>query len=1096
MRYHFLKLCGLTSLLLVTGCSGESPDRQQEEVAPRFQLLPPQSTGVDFRNDLTEGPNTNVIMYEYFYNGGGVATADFDGDGRSDLYFTANMAPNKLYLNRGDMRFEDVTAVSGSGGRPGPWATGVAVVDINADGRPDLYLSYSGMLPAEKRRNELLVNLGPGPDGVPRFRESARAYGLDLPSFSNQGYFFDYDGDGDLDALILNHNPQSLPILNEEKTRQLLATDDPERGLRLLRNDNGRYTDVTERAGVNGSALSYGLGLAISDLNGDGRPDFYLSNDYEVPDYLYINRGDGTFQDELGERLGHSSHFSMGSDIADVDNDGQPDIFTLDMLPADNRRRKLLMADDNRSRHDLNRASGYTEQTMRNMLQLNRGDGSFAEIGQQAGVAATDWSWSALLVDLDNDGFKDLHVTNGYVRDYTNMDFIKYMDDFVKARGRIQRNDVLELLKEMPASEVSNYVFANRGGAAFADVTAAWGLQRPSNSNGAVAVDLDDDGDLDLVVNNLNQPAFIYENTTSGRHYLQVAFEGPEPNGAGIGASVTLAYGDALQRQEFYPNRGYLSSGPFYLHFGLGDVDRIDRLTVRWPDGSLQELTDVAVDQRLRLRSDDAGGGKPVVAGTAAPALQEITAPVAYTDVRSTFRDFDRQPLLRRQLSDRGPVLHVADLNVDGYDDLVIGGDGLTVALSNTDQTFTTRTVPLPGSTGEFRVTALASPDVNEDGVPDLYVGRGGYHGLEAGRSELTDLLFLNDGNGDLRAANPADLPATATGAATVGEDAAGQVLFVGAAVTPGRYPEGGGGTVYRIRNGALTALDSGPLVDLGPVTAAAWSDLDGDGSPELIVVGEWSPVRIFTLSSAGEVAEATENYFDNPVAGWWNSLAVADLNGDGRPDLVVGNEGTNNLFGASTEHPVTLEAGDYDGNGSVDPLLSYYLGGVRYPDATRDELIGQLAGQRKRYPDYKSYAGVTAEELMGGIEGGTTQAEADELATCVFLSGQDKYAKVILPSEAQRAPVHAIAVADVNADGHPDLLLAGNERGNRLRYGSSDANHGLLLLNDGKGNFLAEREELGLRGSVRSIVHLGDRLIIGTIGEQLRAFAMPEPSR
>ncbi|MEO0734320.1 MAG: VCBS repeat-containing protein, partial [Bacteroidota bacterium] len=543
----------LVLVFLLTACTEALKTDLAPAAAPLFTLLPAEQTGVSFTNELNEGPNTNILVYEYFYNGGGVAAGDLNGDGKTDLYFTANMADNKLYLGEGDFRFTDVTQASGAAGRPGPWTTGITFVDINGDGKLDIYLCYSGMLPPTKRVNQLFINQGNDANGTPQFRDEAAVYGLDSPAFSNQAYFFDYDQDGDLDCLLLNHNPKSLPILNVEKTRQLLAVPDRERGLRLYRNDDLRFVDVTEAAGLNGSALSYGLGLAISDLDDDGDPDFYVSNDYEVPDYLYYNNGDGTFTDRLGEMMGHTSHFSMGSDIADVNKDGKPDIFTLDMLPEDNYRRQLLTPDDNRSKLELNLASGFHYQTMRNMLHLNQGEAGYAEIGRLAGVATTDWSWSALFADFDNDGWQDLHVTNGYVRDYTNQDFIKYMEDFVAQKGRLQRADLREIIAEMPASEVSNYAFA--GGEVFADRTAEWGLARPSNSTGAVYADLDDDGDLDLVVNNVNQPAFLYRNESEDKASLTIRLVGQGRNTAGIGAKVTVVTDTDRQTRELFPNR-------------------------------------------------------------------------------------------------------------------------------------------------------------------------------------------------------------------------------------------------------------------------------------------------------------------------------------------------------------------------------------------------------------------------------------------------------------------------------------------------------------------------------------------------------------
>ena len=1084
----------ITYGLLLAGCQTDTSDPGADQAdSPRFRLVSSQESGVSFVNRLTEGPNTNILMYEYFYNGGGVAAADFNGDGLTDLYFTANMEANRLYLNRGNLQFEDVTEASHTTGRDGPWATGVAVADVNADGKPDLYLSYSGMLPAEKRRNELYINQGADEAGVPRFEEAARRYGLDAPAFTNQAYFLDYDRDGDLDVLLLNHNPKSLPVLNEEKTRQLLASSDPERGLRLYRNEEGSFVDATEQAGLNGSALSYGLGIAISDLNADGFPDFYLSNDYEVPDYLYINQGDGTFRDEISQHLAYSSHFSMGSDIADVNNDGRADVFTLDMLPADNRRRKLLMADDNRSRHDLNRATGFTEQRMRNMLHLDRGDGSYAEVGRQSGIASTDWSWSALLIDLDNDGYKDLHVTNGYLRDYTNMDFIKYMDDYVQTRGRLQRADVLRLLQEMPASQVSNYAFANQGGVGFTDATEAWGLHRASNSNGAVAADLDNDGDLDLVVNNINHPAFIYENTGgSAAHYLQVAFAGEAANTAAIGARVVIEAAGQQQMQEFYPNRGYLSSGPFYLHFGLAKAPRVDRLTVVWPDGRSQTLLDVDVDRQLTLDIRDASREETVPDAKDPSLFTQSKLPLPISDRLSGYRDFDRQPLLPHQLSDNGPVLITADLDEDSRADLIAGGEATTVSLQDRNGEFGNWHTVAPSPAADVRITALGAADLNQDGHVDLYIGYGGYHQFSGGEEQLNDRVHYGDSRGGFSGTSEIELGPGVTATVAIGELQDVNLVFVGKGALPGRYPEGGGGALYRSDRSGMNRVPAPALDSLGLVADATWADLNRDGTPELIVVGEWMAVEVFEMYGPFDIRRATANYLPEPATGWWNVVEVADLNGDGIPDLVVGNEGLNNGLISSGTPGARFDAADFDANGSIDPILSYRSDGTWYPDLTRDELIAQLPGQRKRYPDYRSYADATTADLLSGLHPPAIRRKAEEFATCVYLSGTGKFEKLVLPAEAQVAPVHAVQVGDFNADGHPDLLLAGNETNARLRFGSSAANAGVILLNDGNGRFVAATNPgLQIRGAVRSVVHIGDRYLFGRIGQEAVAYRL-----
>lgn len=960
-----------------------------------FTLLESKQTGIDFVNQLTEGPNTNILVYEYFYNGGGVAAGDLNGDGTTDLYFTANMADNKLYLNDGAMQFRDVTATAMAGGRSGPWKTGVTIADVNDDGKLDLYLCYSGALPAPKRANQLLINQGNDANGTPLFRDEAAAYGLASTAFSNQMYFFDYDADGDLDGLLLNHNPKSLPVLNVTKTREMLKVPDPERGLTLYRNDGGKFKNVTTEAGISGSALSYGLGLAISDLDRDGDPDFYVSNDYEVPDYLYYNNGDGTFTDRLGEQMGHTSHFSMGSDIGDINNDGWADIFTLDMLPEDNFRQKLLMPDDNRSKLDLNLSSGFHHQTMRNMLHLNQGNGAFAEIGRLAGVAMTDWSWSALLADFDNDGWQDLHVTNGYLKDYTNMDFISFMEDYVAKKGRLQRAELRGILEEMPASDVYNYAYANGRNNTFINTTEAWGLHRPSNSNGAAYADLDKDGDLDLVVNNLDQAAFVYRNNNEDQHYLSVQLEGQPGNTSGIGARVEVTTKDLTQTRELYPNRGYLSSVEPVLHFGLGALSQVQRMVVTWPGGKTQTLENIAGDQHLVLRQAQAKEGPQNAPEANSPLFVEITSSTAARDVASGQRDFDAEPLLPRQYSHPGPKLTE---------------DGQLVA-------------------GTPKVTATSSGS-----EPMIFVG----NEYLAGRYPLVDKISLN------------------------------------------------------INGEEITELPES-LANAKKITAAVWSDLNSDGTEELIVVGEWSLIRVYATEQ-NKLLEVTEAYLPDNHHGWWSALHVADFNGDGQPDLLVGNQGLNNLFTASKQQPVELHAVDLDNNGSIDPILSYYgADGKRYPDATKDELLRQLAGLKRQYVSYSSYANQRLEDVFPSWPENTIQLIADRLATSLLLSQPDgTYKLTDLPQEAQYAPIYTITQLDYNTDGHPDLLLCGNDSMEKQRWGKSDANAGILLQGSGEGRFAYVPQNMSgfqLRGDVRSVVILEDLLLFGVRGQRVTTY-------
>lgn len=1117
-------LLSLVVLTVLVSC-GKRPtsetgtDAPSASAPPLFTSLPAEQTGVTFMNLLTEGLNTNILMYEYFYNGGGVATGDLNGDGRIDLYFTSNMGENKLYLNDGAWKFRDVTAASGSGGRPGPWKTGVTLVDVNADGKLDLFVGYSGSLPPEKRLNQLFVNQGNDANGVPTFVDQAAAYGLDRPAFTNQGYFVDYDRDGDLDLLLLNHNPKNLPVLNEASTAELLAQDDPERGLRVFRQTAGKFEDVTQRSGVNGSALSYGLGLGIADFNADGWPDFYVSNDYTVPDYLYLNNHNGTgrhtgFTNTLQRSLGHTSQFSMGNDVADINNDGRPDIFTLDMLPEDNRRQKLLLAPDNFAKFDLNVRSGFHYQYMRNMLHLSVGQGAgsreqetprFAEIGQLAGVSNTDWSWSALLADFDNDGWKDLFVSNGYLRDYTNLDFVKYMDDYAQSRGRLQREDVMQIVAKMPASNVVNYGFRNETGTTFSNQTAAWGLATPSNSNGAAYADLDGDGDLDLVVNNVNQAAFVYRNEAQQqkpRRFLQVKLAGTGGNTQGIGATVTLSGRGKQQTQMQTLARGYLSAVSPVLHFGLGGTSVVDTLRVVWPNGKQQFLTNVKTNQVLTVRETDAiqPAPKPM---NPAPLFSETPSPLTFTHQPQSVNDFDRQPLLTTELSHTGPCLATGDLNGDGRDDVFVGGgvgQAGMVFLQQAGQRF----APAPSLTFEAdkacHDAAAAIFDANGDGHPDLYVASGGYHAFAPDDALLQDRLYLNDGKGRFTKA-PGALPPLRASKGTV---AVGDVnrdgkpdLFVGGRAVPGRYPETPESFLLvndgkgRFTN--QTAALAPALRNVGMVTDAKFVDLNADNNPELVVVGEWMPVAVYE-SEGGKWVDKTGAFFEKPLRGWWNRLSVSDFNRDGKPDLLVGNWGENSQIRASDAQPAELYAADFDGNGSVEPILCAYVRGKSYPYVTRDELLNQLSAFRARYPSYESYADATLTDLF---DAATLEKAAHLTANCLqtslLLSHQSgKFTRAPLPREAQYAPVHAIAVLDADRDGHDDLLLAGNESRAKIRLGRMDANYGVLLRGDGRGGFRhvdQPRSGLYLTGDVRGVAKLGNTLIFGICEGKMRAY-------
>ena len=1101
-------------LVLATVLSGCEPQTSEKEAAsgvpaapPLFTLLSPDTTGITFNNQLTEGLNTNVLMYEYFYNGGGVAVGDLNGDGLEDIYFTANMVPNRLYLNKGHLKFADITQAAGVAGREGPWKTGVVMADVNGDGRLDIYVCYSGNLRPEKRTNQLFINDGPDAQGIPRFTEQARQYGLDSPATSTSAAFFDYDRDGDPDLFMLNHNPKLLPILDDSSTADLLHKPDTFSGVRLFRNDKSFFQDVTEKAGLSSSALTYGLGAGVADFNADGWPDLYVSNDYTVADYLYLNNGNGTFTDVKESALGHTSQFSMGNNVSDVNNDGLPDIFTLDMLPEDNRRQKLLFAPDNYEKFDLTVRTGFYHQYMRNMLHVNNGNGTFSEVGQLAGISNTDWSWSPLFADYDNDGWKDLYVTNGFVRDFTNMDFMKFMNGYVAQRGRLMRNDVLAIIQQIPSSQVANYLFRNNGNLTFDNVGRDWGVAHTSNSTGAAYTDLDNDGDLDLVVNNTNQPAFVYRNEAAkrlGHHYLKVKLAGKGPNVQGLGAKVWVYAGGTTQYQEQMPTLGYQSSVSPILHFGLGKVPAIDSLRIVWPTGKVQVVNGVQPDQLLTLQETEASNIYSPVR-TRVAAFTSIPAPIPFVHPENPVNDFKRQPLLVNPLSFGGPCLVKADVNGDGLEDIYAGGGSGQAGSLYLGQK-NGRFLPKPQlafAADRMREDADAAFfDADGNGSADLYVGSGGYHQYLPSDSLLHDRLYLNDGKGNftksLNALPPMAVSKGCVKAADVNGDGHTDV-FVGGRVVPGRYPETP--QSYLLLNDGkgrfteATAALAPALRRIGMVTDAAWTDLNGDARPDLVLVGEWMPITVF-INANGKLEDRTRAYFTGEYRGWWNRLLVEDLNGDGKPDLVAGNQGLNTQCKVSDREPAELVYKDFDDNGAVDPILCFYMQGKSYPYVTRDELLDQLSIMRTRFPGYKGYADATLESIFTADElRGTSRLKANYLKTALFLSdASGKFREVSLPLAAQAAPVFTIAPLDHNRDGHKDLLLCGNINKARLRFGKSDANYGLLLRGDGHGGFAAvPQTESGfkLTGDVRSVVPLGDALLFGINQKPLVAYRL-----
>lgn len=1101
-KFYFPGLC----LFILFSCT-ETKKEQTSTVAenPLFILLDSTSTNILFHNVIKEDFKKSMQgFYQGFYSGGGVAAGDLNNDGLDEIYFSGNMNGNKLYHNLGHMKFADITETAGVGARIPGWKNGVNMVDVNGDGYLDIYVCYAGRQSGPESKNQLFINQGLNKDGIPTFKDEAETYGLADPSYSTQSVFFDYDRDGDLDLFLVNDNVNVLSNLDDSTIEELKKQDDPLASSKLFRNDNGHFKDVTKQAGLSTSTLSYGLGGGVADINGDGWPDIYLSNDYAIPDRMYINNGNGTFTDQLAEKLDHISLFSMGNDIADVNNDGLQDIFTLDMLPEDNKRQKLLAGGlDNYESFNINLRNGFYYQYVRNMLHINNGNNTFSEIGQLAGISNTDWSWAPLFADYDNDGWKDLFVTNGFMRDFTNMDVLKFNENYMRSlNGQIAPKDLETILKNVPSSDVKNYFYKNNGDLTFTNKSAAWGINIPSNSNGAAYSDLDNDGDLDIIVNNINRAAFIYQNQSdSSAHYLKVKLKGSGKNTDGLGAVVTVFNKGKQQCLQQMPSRGYLSSVSQNLHFGLGKEKKVDSVRVVWLSGKKQVVNNVSANQQLLFAESDAKESyrRPM---PPKPLFTEITSPIASAQVKNDINDYKRQPLLVNALSFTGPCMAKADVNGDGMEDVFVGGDinqSGALFLQKKGGKFVKDQKPFITDAASEDTDAIFF-DANGDGHTDLYVVSGGYGSFKDNDPLFQDRLYFNDGRGNFnKSANSLPEMRVSKSCARTGDfNGDGRPdLFVGSRVTPSRYPQtpksfllindGKGRFTDQIRQIAPA------LEHIGMVTDAAVLDLNGDKKQDLIVVGDWMPVTAF-VSDGHKLKNRTDKYFEKQYSGWWNTLKVEDLNGDGRPDLVMGNLGLNSQCRASDKEPAELIYKDFDNNGGMDPILCFYIMGKSYPYLSRDELLDQMSIMRPRFPDYKSYAEAGLKEIFTTEElRGAKRLKANYLKTAYFESaGDGRFKEKQLPLQAQLSPVYTITCLDYDGDGHKDLLLCGNINQSRIRFGKYDANHGVLLKGNGKGNFtyVPELESgLKLKGDVRSAIVVNNILLVGINQQKLKAF-------
>lgn len=1105
----------LIKVLFAFACSGllyscgETSQETKTKEAPQkspemgFKALSGSESGIDFMNALREDNRINYFTYQYMYMGGGVSIGDINNDGLPDIYFTGNRVENKLYLNKGDMKFEDITATAGLQGDD-RWYTGVSMVDVNNDGYLDIYICVSGKFATKE--NQLFIN-----NRNLTFTESAEAYGLNSDSPSVQAGFFDYDKDGDLDMYLANYPPTSFVVKNKYYAEKMHNAADNETD-KFFRNDgDAGFVDVTDEVGIRNFGLS--LSTSISDYNNDGWQDVYVSNDFNSPDYLYINQGDGTFKNELHSYTQHTANFGMGSDAADINNDGLMDLMQLDMMAENNKEQKTNMPSMNPKKFNEAVDLGLHYQYMRNCLQLNNGNGSFSDIAELAGVDATDWSWAVLLMDMDNDGWKDIFISNGMRRNVNDKDFNIDMQKKSQA-GLIDKKRPLDLVVQMTEIPIHNYTYKNKGDLTFEKKINEWGIDFKGFTNGVAYGDLDADGDLDLVLNNLDDMAMVYENNASSRadgNYLSVKLKGKKDNRFGLGTKVYVKNGAQEQFQEMMTARGFQSSVEPILHFGLGTATSVEELRIVWPDGSVQRKKNVAAGQQLEIVQ---GGHKIDLKETLSHNFLEKTNALGidYTHQENEYDDFKKEILLPHKMSQFGPGIGVADINGDGKEDFYVGGAAGTAGalyVQNSKGNFEKKA--FRDATKDKACEDIQSVffDLENDGDMDLYVVSGGNE-FEKNDSELQDRIYINDGKGNFKKSKDSLPKMLASGACVAVNDYDGDGdndLFVGGRLVPGKYPFPARSYLLQNNGGKFTDVTSKLAPDLlyaGMVTSALWTDFNGDGSSDLMLTGEWMPIRFIEQKNNRFVDQTASYGFEN-TTGWWFSLEKADMDGDGDEDYVAGNLGLNYKYKGSEKEPFHVYANDFDQNGSMDIVLGYYNNGKAYPVRGLQCSTEQCPTIWNKFNTYTSFGSATLDMVYGADKlEESLHYEAKIFESCYIENkGNGNFKLSPLPHMAQISSVNSLLLHDFDEDGNKDILLAGNMHGSEVETPRNDAGIGLWLQGDGSGNFnaVASKESGFYAPHVVNDMKLIEKdnellILLGNNNEAMQTFVVPKTNK